>query len=81
MVMTITYRIQFRSDSRQRNYNPRRTPWRDPFSHSDLNPSPVPTIGMTVGSETKNIIITTCFFIVKLETSVNKVDAKSEVLE
>ena len=54
-----------------------------PFDNPGNSPDncPAPPLGMTVGSEIKKLIVSNCRSIVKLETSLNKLEARSTVLE
>ena len=54
-----------------------------PFDNPGHSPDhcPAPSLGMTVGSEIKKLIVSNCRSIVKLETSLNKLEARSTVLE
>lgn len=54
-----------------------------PFDNPGNSPDhcPAPPLGMTVGSEIKKLIVSNCRSIVKLETSLNKLEARSKVLE
>ena len=45
------------------------------------DPSPIPAEGMSIGSGTKKLVVSTCRSIVKIETYFNKLEAKYQVLE
>ena len=66
------------------------TPRRDTQNHAlplFVNPDdspdryPAPPLGMTVGSEIKKLIVSTCRSIVKLEASLKNLEARSTVLQ
>lgn len=54
-----------------------------PFDNPGNSPDhcPAPLLGMTVGSEIKKLIVSNCCSIVKLEASLNKLEARSTALE
>ena len=74
-----TPNVQGRSMAHSVNSMMRRTESSLPFDNPE--PSSIPPACLTVGSETKKLIVTTCRSIVKLETSFNKLETKSKALE